>query len=338
MKQAGKMIFRGTFGLLAAATAMVMPLSSGVQAGELDHVQNAFDTMFGTEFRSPPTYDSAFAKQLASAANAAQGRIGVAAMDLTTGQTVSVLGDQRFPMASTSKVAIAATFLQGVDEGRWSLDDIYPMMMPVKSAPFSSAVAPVRPGPRMSARALLTAMLTHSNNHATDGILKVIGGPSAVNAFMRRAGIDDFHLDHDIATLVRDDGAIDPAAVIDRRDSATPMAMVRLLSGLYEGKWISAKSRATLLDIMSHCVTGRRRIKAGLPDDVEIAHKTGSLNNTSSDIGIVTSPDGHKFAVAIYVTGQGTRLNRETRIASIARTVYNGYESEANRPYMTASR
>ncbi len=62
-----------------------------------------------------------------------------------------------------------------------------------------------------------------------------------------------------------------------------------------------------------------------MPDDVLIAHKTGSLNNTSSDVGIITAPDGRTIAVAIYVTGQGTRLNREARIASIARAIYDGY-------------
>ena len=44
-----------------------------------------------------------------------------------------------------------------------------------------------------------------------------------------------------------------------------------------------------------------------------------------SDIGILTAPDGRSIAVAIYVTGQGSRLNREKRIASIARAIYDGY-------------
>ena len=64
--------------------------------------------------------------QIAQIADGSNGRIGVAAIDLTTGQEVSILGDQRFPMASTSKVAIAATYLEGVDQGRWSLDSEFP--------------------------------------------------------------------------------------------------------------------------------------------------------------------------------------------------------------------
>ena len=64
-----------------------------------------------------------------------------------------------------------------------------------------------------------------------------------------------------------------------------------------------------------------------MPADVTVAHKTGSLNNTSSDVGIIRTTDGRAYAVAIYVTGQGTRLNREAKIASIARAIYDGYST-----------
>ena len=253
----------------------------------------------------------------------------MAAIDLTTGEQVSILGDQRFPMASTSKIAIAATFLEGVDKGRWSLDQKFPMMMPQRSKPFSSLVAPVSPGEWLPASELLDLMLTRSNNSATDGILAVIGGPQAVNEWVRRAGIRDFHIDRDIATLVRDDGAVNPATTVDMRDSATPLAMAQLLKGLYQGRWLSASSRNVLIGTMERCRTGAHRIRGLMPEDVLVAHKTGSLNNTSSDIGIITGPDGHSIAVAIYVTGQGNRQGRETRIASIARAVYDGYTQPA---------
>jgi beta-lactamase class A len=138
---------------------------------------------------------------------------------------------------------------------------------------------------------------------------------------------------------VRDDGAIDPATTIDPRDSATPLAMVQLLSGLYQGQWLSPASRAVLLDAMHRCVTGKRRIPALLPGEARVAHKTGSLHNTSSDIGIIQAPDGRAMAVAIYVTGQGTRSKREARIASIARAIYDGYALEVPHGFrQTASR
>jgi len=321
------MAFRKFASLLAALALGLGPIAPA-QVGAETFEAN-FDEVLGTELRTPAIIQDSFSNPLeqhiAQLANGAQGRIGVAAIDLATGQEISVLGDQRFPMASTSKIAIAATFLKGVDQGRWTLDQRFPLMIPQRSKPFSSEIAPVAPGERLPARQLLDLMLTRSSNSATDALLAVIGGPEAVNKWVRDAGIKEFSINRDIATLVRDDGEVDPASYIDIRDSATPLAMAKLLKGLYEGRWLSASSRDLLIGTMERCRTGTRRIPALMPDNVLIAHKTGSLHNTSSDVGIITAPDGRVFAVAIYVTGQGSRSNREARIASIARGIYDGY-------------
>ncbi len=215
-----------------------------------------------------------------------------------------VLGDQLFPMASTSKVAVAATFLEMVEQGRYTLTSEFPLMMPVASAKFSSTKAPVRAGQYMPAIDLIEIMITRSSNPATDALLAAVGGPAVVNDWMRRKGIGD-------------------------RDAATPRAMVRLLSGLYRGEFLSDQSRQVLLSAMSRTVTGKRRIPAHIPLEARVSHKTGSLSNTSSDIGLIECPDGRVIAVAIYVTGQGTKLAREERIAAIARALYDGFAVRA---------
>ena len=268
--------------------------------------------------------------QLAALASAERGRIGVAALDLSSGRSIAVLGDQPFPLASTGKVAIVATFLEGVDQGRFHLTDTYPLMLPVPSRKFSSSVAPVRPGPSYSAVELIELALTRSDNHATDALLAAIGGPQAVDRWLHRAGIGEMRLDRDITTLVRDDGAVNPATTIDVRDSTTPQAMVRLLSGLYAGQWLSPSSRDVLLGAMSRCQTGLHRMHGAIPDEALVGHKTGTLANTSSDVGMIRTPDGHTIAVAIYVTGQGSKPGREQRIAAITRALYNGYQSETD--------
>ena len=47
--------------------------------------------------------------------------VGIAALDLDTGETLSVKGNTPFPMASTVKVAVAALYLSQVDHGMRSL-------------------------------------------------------------------------------------------------------------------------------------------------------------------------------------------------------------------------
>jgi beta-lactamase class A len=292
----------------------------------------AFDNALGTQVRAPrdfaPDYSNPLYAQIAQIANGANGRIGVAAIDLSTGQEVAILGDQPFPMASTSKIAIAATYLDGVDRGRWSLTSEFPLMIPVASRPFSSSIAPVRPGDYLSARQLIELMITRSSNTATDALLAAVGGPSAVNAWARRAGIQNFNLTRDIATLVRDDGEVNPAVQVDIRDSSTPRDMVKLLAGLYQGQWLSASSRQVIIGAMERCRTGVGRIRAQMPGDVRVAHKTGTLSNTSSDIGIITGPDGRSIAVAIYVTGRAEGQPRRQDRHARAR-LYDGYGESA---------
>lgn len=288
--------------------------------------------------QSRPAPGNWFEAQIAQLADASQGRIGVAAVDLATGRSVGVLSEQPFPMASTSKIAIVATYLEMVDAGRFKLTDQFPMMVPLPSRKFAGPVAPVRPGTYLSAMELIDLTLTRSDNQATDALLAAVGGPPAVNAWLRKAGLTGIRIDRDIATLVRDDGAINPATTIDTRDSATPAAMVRLLTGLYQGQWLSQSSRNVLLGTMQRCVTGKRRIPALLPEGVRVAHKTGTLSNTASDVGILESPDGRAIAVAIYVTGQGGKPARDARIAEIARTLYDNYQYEAVRQRQATAR
>lgn len=354
-------ILRGVMTALAGAGLTVLPLASA-QAADDPNFETLFDSMLGTKPRAPQavtapaplpsgraqmvyqfqqpqrSYSSPLEARIAALAGHEQGRIGVAAVDLASGQAIQILGDQPFPMASTSKVAIVATFLEGVDQGRFTLDQQFPLMVPVPSRKFDGTVAPVRPGALLSAQGLIELTITRSDNQATDALLAAVGGPQAVNRWLAGAGIRNFRIDRDIATLVRDDGEVDPASSIDPRDSTTPLAMVQLLSGLYRGEWLRASSRAVLIGAMERCITGKRRIPAMLPEGALVAHKTGSLNNTSSDVGIIKTPDGRAMAVAIYVTGQGTKANREARIATIARAIYDGYEYEALSGRRSASR
>ena len=313
------------FAPLALSIATIVPAHANNNGLEAQ-----FDSVIGTtatprDFTA--TYDTALERQIAQIADSDKGRIGVAAIDLTTGKQISILGNQRFPLASTSKIAIAATFLEGVDKGRWKLDDPFPMML-----------SPTREGQMMTGRQLIELAITRSSNEAADGLLRAVGGPRAVNDWVHRAGIREFSIDRYIDTLVREDGTVDPARSVDVRDSVTPVAMVNLIKGLHDGRWLSQSSLSVLLGAMSRCKTGPQRIKGQMPTGVMVAHKTGSLYNTSSDVGIVTGPDGHAIALAIYVTGgKNDHRYRFEKIATIARAVYDGYQAQPAQVWASAS-
>ena len=266
-----------------------------------------------------------------------RGRIGVAAADLDGGGQVLIHGDMPFPMASTVKIAVAGTFLSGVEAGRFRLDQSFPMMMPV-AARGEHGEARLRPGPVMSAQQLMELMITRSDNHATDGLITAVGGVGAVNAWLAKVGIVGQHLDNTIATMVRDDGHINPATTIDTRNASTPRAMLALLAAIDRGGALSPLSRAVLLDTMTRTSTGKNRMRAGLPEGTVFAHKTGTLQGVTDDVGIIRLPDGRHLALAVFITGPEGHTPHASMIAQITRALYDGYAQSTPRSTLVDSR
>lgn len=224
--------------------------------------------------------------------------VGIAAMDLTTGESISVKGETPFPMASTVKIAVAAAYLDQVDHGRRSLYDTIG---------------------KERARDLMAKMLIHSDNRATDKLIYDLGGPRAVQQWLDFHGFKNIRIDRSIAQLLKD-----PRDLWDRRDSSTPLAMVELLRRLDRGNILSNSSRGTLLNFMAQCKTGKNRMKALLPEGTLVEHKTGTLSGLSDDVGFITMPDGRRVAIAIFTRGGA---DRPRTIAEAARALYDGFRS-----------
>jgi beta-lactamase class A len=243
-------------------------------------------------------------QRLAALAIENPGEYGFAAMDLSTGTTVSFNGDRPFPMASTMKVAVAAAYLSEVDAGRRSLDD---------------RISGV------TARQLMDLMITRSSNQATDQLLAALGGPASVDGWLRIHGLTGIRVDRTIAQLLsarRD--------LRDIRDSSTPRAMLELLRLVDSGNALSPQSRALLMDMMRRCSTGSNRIRALLPSHAGVEHKTGTLDGYTSDVGFLSLPGGRRIAVAFFAR-YGS--NRPAVIATAARATYDAFSSEVHQPW-----
>jgi beta-lactamase class A len=232
------------------------------------------------------------------------GNVGIAALDLRTGEMVSLHGDEPFPMASTVKVAVAANYLAQVEYGRRSLDDTIS---------------------GRSARSLMEAMMIHSDNHATDMLIRDLGGPDTLQKWLDQHHITGLRIDRTIAGLLaarRD--------LHDVRDSSTPRAMVDLLQRIDSGKLLKPSSRAYLLGLMARCATGKNRIRGMLPAGTLVQHKTGPLNNYTSDVGYITLNDGRRLAIAMFVRSGS---DRPGTIARAARAIFDGFNSLWRAPF-----
>jgi len=245
-------------------------------------------------------------QQLSSLLAGKSADVGIAALDLNTGETVSIKGDTPFPMASTVKVAIAALYLAQVDAGQHSLDDT------IDGQPV---------------RSVMRKMLVYSDNHAADMMFRAVGGPRAVQNWLRDNGVNGVHVDRTISQLLSD-----KRDLWDRRDSSTPLAMVALLKRIYTADLIKPASRNYLMDLMAQCQTGKNRMRALLPG-VPVEHKTGTLNGLADDVGFITLPDGRRVVVAIFARGGA---DRPRTIAEAARAIYDGFKQVFTWPFRPA--
>jgi beta-lactamase class A len=247
-----------------------------------------------------PTHLRSLEQRLAAMAAENPGEYGIAAMDLATGETISFNGHQAFPMASTMKIAVAAAYLAEVDAGRRSLDDMIA---------------------GTSALRLMDAMITRSDNRATDLLMATLGGPGAVDRWMRAHNLTGIRVDRTIAQLLSD-----RRDLRDVRDSSTPTAMLGLLRLIDSGPALSPASRHLLLDMMRRCATGSNRIRGILPPGATVEHKTGTLSGYTGDVGFLTTPTGRRIAVAFFARGGS---NRPAVIATAARSIYDVLGAEA---------
>ena len=238
-------------------------------------------------------------QRLAAMASENPGEYGFAALDLTTGESISFNGHEAFPMASTMKIAVAAAYLQEVDAGRRTLDD------PIAGT---------------SALKLMDAMIVRSDNRATDLLMASLGGPGAVDNWLRAHNLAGIRVDRTIAQLLsarRD--------LRDIRDSSTPTAMLGLLRLIDSGTALKPESRYLLLDMMRRCATGSNRIRGILPPGATVEHKTGTLSGYTGDVGFLTTLRGRRIAVAFFARGGS---NRPAVIATAARAIYDAFGSE----------
>lgn len=238
-------------------------------------------------------------QRLAAMAAENPGEYGIAALDLASGETISFNGQQAFPMASTMKIAVAAAYLAEVDSGRRTLDD------PIAGT---------------SARELMDAMITRSDNRATDLLMATLGGPGAVDSWLRGNGLSGIRVDRTIAQLLRD-----RRDLRDVRDSSTPIAMLGLLRLIDSEGALTSQSRYLLRDMMRRCATGSNRIRGILPPGATVEHKTGTLSGYTGDVGFLTAPNGRRIAVAFFARGGS---NRPGVIATAARAIYDALAGE----------
>ncbi len=297
-------------------------------------------------------------RDLTSYAGRTPGRLGVC---VQAEKGIACLHAQDgFPLQSVMKLLVGFAVLAEVDAHRWRLDEqvtLYPADLSLNVQPLAKLVSPA--GYRTTVGDLVRRAIINSDSAATDVLIARMGGPAAVRASLERHGVhgiridrDERHLQTEIAGLVWRPEYVN-AAILDRdiaavpvkrrneafaryrhdpRDRATPSAMADFLFRLAQGKLLSEHSTAFLLQAMKECVTFPDRLKAGVPADWEMSHKTGTSNTwkgitaATNDVGIVRTPDGALISIAALIADSpASSAARAASIAGISKLVVANY-------------
>ena len=235
------------------------------------------------------------------------GTIGVHALHVESGRTVSLRGSQPFFMASVTKFPLAVHILREVERGRISLADT----VTITQAQMSPGRSPIRDGARggvarVTVEALVRAAVSDSDNTANDALQRLGGGPAAVGRTMQALGIRGIRVDRPYTALSAVGARVDAS---DVRDTATPRAATALLVALWQGRALNRANTLRLLGWMTQSRNPETRIVAGVPAGSSVAHKTGTWGGMNggalsalNDVGMVTLPGGRgHLAVAIFV-------------------------------------
>lgn len=244
-----------------------------------------------------------------------RGRLGVAALDTSTGRRIEYRAAELFPLCSTFKLLLVALILARIDAGEETLVRriTYSRADLLEYAPITSKQ--VAAG-GMSVEALCAAAMQYSDNTAANLLLDTCGGPDGLTRYLRTLG-------DDVTRLDRIEPELNSAQTGDARDTTSPAAMCTMLGKILLGDALSVSSRELLLHWLQTNTTGNERLRAGIPAGWRTGDKTGTgENGTSNDVAIVFPPQRKPLLVAAYCTGSSAgNAERNAALAQVGRIV-----------------
>lgn len=246
-----------------------------------------------------------------AAEQALQARVGLAVHDTGTGQWWLHGAEDRFPLASTAKVLICGTLLA---QGPTVLDTTVRVQQSdiLAYAPTTKGLV----GQDVPAAELCAITLRNSDNTAANGVLQIIGGPSAVTSFVRTLG-DPF------TRLDRNEPTLNEGRPGDPRDTTTPLAMAETTQALVLGNALEEPARQQLTAWMAANEVADSVLRAGVPSDWRVADRTGSAGfGTRGMVAVMWPPHRAPIVVAIYLTETEASLQeRDAAIAAIGKAI-----------------
>ena len=224
----------------------------------------------------------------------------VVVKNLADGRGAVLDGRRSFYAASLFKTWVMLEFFHQRDAGLLEQDERY--VVGDHYEQFALNPGELAVCDEFSLEDALRRMLRSSDNVAANLLLDRVG-PGNVNASLRSLGLE--------ASVIQP-GAL-PTTAADMALLLEAVARRGLISPAASDEMLALLASGSIAD----------RLPALLPEDTEVAHKTGNWENATHDAGIVFSP--HATYVIVVLTDFGFRDDGATPIARLSRAVYDHY-------------
>lgn len=277
---------------------------------------------------------SVLRQQISQIVTKPKATVGVAIWGPNAQDTLSFHGNSHLPMQSVFKFHIALAVLAQVDKGTFRLDQpitIHPNeLLPKLYSPLREKYPK---GATLPLSEILTYAVSESDNVGCDVLLRIIGGPKAVEQYFVSQHFKDISIKINEETMQNNWD-------LQYQNWTTPNAANRLLMAFYTNtpQRLSKSSYAFIWKIMKGTSTGMHRLREYLPKGTVIAHKTGTsgtntagLSAATNDIGLIFLPDGRPVCVSVFVSDSHENdATNEKIIADIGKAVWEHFTGKSH--------
>ena len=235
---------------------------------------------------APERPDTALELKLRSLAAGFDGDVGIYVRHLRTGQAVAIRADETFPTASMIKVPILVALHDAVARG--ALDLTAKVALPDTAIyPYPDDVGEIgslRPGTPVSLSMLAHMMISTSDNTAALWLQAIVGGGTAVNAWLAANGFDSLRVNS------RTQGREQDRARFGWGQT-TPRELAELLVRIREGRVVSPAASEEMYRTLTRSYWTGEALSA-LPPWVQAASKQGAVDRSRSEVVLVNAPGG----------------------------------------------
>jgi beta-lactamase class A len=241
---------------------------------------------------------------------------------------IRIDADKVFHAASTMKIPIMIELFRQAEAGTLSLDEPLPVRNEFHSIvdgsvyqlsvdDDSDADVYKAVGKTMTLRQLCEVMITVSSNFAANLLIERVGAAN-VRATVDRLGASGMV----VLRGVEDQKAFDKGL----NNTTTAAALAVLMEKLAKGEAVSRKADAEMVAILKR-QKFHDAIPSGVPDGVEVAHKTGNITRIHHDAAIVYGP--RPYVLVVLVRGIQEQTVSGPLMASISREIWDEIEPKS---------